>query len=497
MVNVILVLVFLLISLNLSQSRAAIYLLDGKVKFKGRLEEFVIVRTRIPDKESEWHDTNLGIVRSLASLEGMFTLAENENLLVNLYSWVRYYYEAVPDIDDQLADGIPSRVQYKEYQVPRYLDEDFLEEFYLNVVKGDWELRLGKQKVVWGEGMELIRTVDVINPLDLRYSQPGIDPFDEIKVGIWMVRARYQSSLPGDLSFEAIFNPGDFKRTRVPLEGTFWGPSIPDTLGPNGIFQRLVEKWDHDLPGFNVSNYELGFRIRGTTSFGGRLSLIDWTLNYFNTLDDTPVIKSNRIDEFNLHFGTGIIVPRLTGRPSQPFPSIKLFDYKRLQLFGFTFQTYIDRIQSVVRWESTYERKRHFNTDMGTPGTPVTGLVDRDSVSFGLAIDRPTRIPTKQWGGRGILDITLGWFQTWMLHHDHKIDNQRGRGDNSSTAFTLLLLTDFHNKVWVPVFKILYDTSNWGYWVFALVYGPGQHMRYEVGAMEIWANDPNDFDSGY
>ena len=68
----------------------------------------------------------------------------------------------------------------------------------------------------------MVRTIDRINPLDLRYTTPGIDPFDEMKLGLWMVRGFYTSDLPGQLVFEGIWTP-DFQRVRTPLEGTAMG----------------------------------------------------------------------------------------------------------------------------------------------------------------------------------------------------------------------------------------------------------------------------------
>ncbi len=55
------------------------------------------------------------------------------------------------------------------------------------------------------------RVADVVNPLDLRLGVPGVDNWEEIKKGLWMIRTTYQSSLPGNLIFENIINPGYYQ----------------------------------------------------------------------------------------------------------------------------------------------------------------------------------------------------------------------------------------------------------------------------------------------
>ena len=94
---------------------------------------------------------------------------------------------------------------------------------------------LGKQIIVWGE-TDIVRSADVVNPLDLRYAIPGIDFWEELKRGLWMFRGLYQSRLPGNLLFELIFIPGDFQNMLLPNEGTHWGISPAETsLNPGKI----------------------------------------------------------------------------------------------------------------------------------------------------------------------------------------------------------------------------------------------------------------------
>ncbi len=111
-----------------------------------------------------------------------------------------------------------------------------------------------------------------------------------------MIRMFYQSDLPGNLLFEAIFNPGDFQNFDAPYEGTAMGVpawasrfSLDGEEPSMGMYSWLREKWTRDAPGWNTSNWEGGFRIRGNTFD------IDWTLLYWNARDDGPVANPYKV----------------------------------------------------------------------------------------------------------------------------------------------------------------------------------------------------------
>ncbi len=96
-----------------------------------------------------------------------------------------------------------SRARHR-YQGPYERADDWINEMYADTYSGPWNIRMGKQIVFWSE-VEMVRTIDRINPLDLRYTTPGIDPWDEMKLGLWMLRVFYTSDLPGQLVFEGIW----------------------------------------------------------------------------------------------------------------------------------------------------------------------------------------------------------------------------------------------------------------------------------------------------
>ena len=76
--------------------------------------------------------------------------------IINMYTWFQYFYESGPDINDKIHDSMSARQRYTKYQAPFYRRDDIIHEAYLDINKGSLSIRIGKQKVVWGE-MELQR----------------------------------------------------------------------------------------------------------------------------------------------------------------------------------------------------------------------------------------------------------------------------------------------------------------------------------------------------
>ena len=173
---------------------------------------------------------------------------------------------------------------------------------YIDAYTGPWNIRMGKQIVFWSE-VEMVRTIDRINPLDLRYTTPGIDPFDEMKLGLWMVRGFYTSDLPGQLVFEGIWTP-DFQRVRTPLEGTAMGsnpgPQGPEKLRPRAYGQNAAidTMFRHDMPDISLKNTTFAFRVKGTSQLPYNY-LLDWSLSWYHGMNTTPVARGKTLGDIS------------------------------------------------------------------------------------------------------------------------------------------------------------------------------------------------------
>ena len=67
-----------------------------------------------------------------------------------------------------------------------YTQNDYLRELYVDTSAGDWDLRLGKQQVVWGTA-DGIKLLDIINPTDFR--ELNQNAFEASRIPVWMINA--------------------------------------------------------------------------------------------------------------------------------------------------------------------------------------------------------------------------------------------------------------------------------------------------------------------
>ena len=67
-----------------------------------------------------------------------------------------------------------------------YTQKDWLRELYVDTKAGDWDLRLGKQQVVWGTA-DGIKLLDMINPTD--WSEFNQNTMADARIPVWMVNA--------------------------------------------------------------------------------------------------------------------------------------------------------------------------------------------------------------------------------------------------------------------------------------------------------------------
>lgn len=104
----------------------------------------------------------------------------------------RLVYDGAFDLED---DFYPSSVEDDRRS------EAMVRETYLDIPAGDWDFRVGRQHIVWGEMVGLF-FADVVSAKDLR--QSVAQDFELLRIPQWALRAeRFQ----GDLHMEAIWIP--------------------------------------------------------------------------------------------------------------------------------------------------------------------------------------------------------------------------------------------------------------------------------------------------
>lgn len=103
----------------------------------------------------------------------------------------RVHYDPIYDLTDHYPDAVRKDQRF----------EAMVREAYVDVSAGDWEFRLGRQHIIWGEMVGLF-FADVVSARDMR--QFVLPDFDMIRTPQWAARTEYFS---GDFHAEAVLIP--------------------------------------------------------------------------------------------------------------------------------------------------------------------------------------------------------------------------------------------------------------------------------------------------
>lgn len=218
-----------------------------------------------------------------------------------------------------------------------------LRENYLDVSSGDWDFRLGKQNVVWGEMVGLF-FADVVSARDLReYILPE---FDTMRIPQWAARAEY---FKGDYHSEIVWIP-------LPSYDEVGKPGaefFPDQIQLPG---RDIQYRNEDLPTRNLRN----------TNYGVRLSALKggWDVSGFaySSMDISPTFYREPIG--------------LSG------PLVYQAQHDRINQFGATLAKDFGSV--VLKAESVYTRGRKF---IVTRFSDADGLVSQNTVDWAAGLD--------------------------------------------------------------------------------------------------------------
>lgn len=490
------------------KSQAYMTFYDGDLEINGFLKEQMFIRTQAPSSQDPYRSNDIDFWRSNMVVEGLYKLKKDGDLKVNLFSGFKYYYEKAPHLNDRMKDAIP-RWAYDEYIQPS--GTDLISELYADFQYGPLQVKVGKQIVVWGE-MNLKQTADVINPLDLRYGSPGTEAWEDIKLGLWMIRALYQTDLPGQLNFEVLFIPGDYEMTRLPIEGTYQGEGLTDARFNKGcdygIAEWAFEKMRRDEPGLDLSNWELGLKLRGYTWN------VDWSVFYFNTINDAATVSDKRLQgglgskygRFLFEYVTNALVAG-TGGPFAPqMPSYKVFSYKRYEVLGATFQTRLENFPvSEWRLEMFYYIGEPLNRAFDGSST-FYDETRKNTFGFGLEGRDYYRIPyfTHNWFDDKKLVASVSFFFEEIFDFDRDLVIRKGRGhrrgDSHACEITWSFSQQFFHAKWFAMFTGSYNPIGKWFALPVLSYAPGEHWRFEggyamYGASSSWQDGLEDKDS--
>ena len=159
------------------------------------------------------------------------------------------------------------------------------EETYIDTSRGNWDFRIGRQNIIWGEVVGLF-VADVVSAQNqLQFILP---PFDIIRIPQWAARAEY---FFGDSHAELIWIPYPTYND-IGKPGADFYPVQPSST-PAGFTQSFLGEV---IPDRNLANTNYGLRLN--TLKGG------WDVSgfYYSSMDAAPTFYRNLVDTSTLQY---------------------------------------------------------------------------------------------------------------------------------------------------------------------------------------------------
>lgn len=256
----------------------------------------------------------------------------------NLGGGVKYKIGARVDYDAvySLYNYYPSEVE-KDQRFNLVLREN-----YLDFEAGSWDVRLGKQNVVWGEMVGLF-FADVVSARDMR--EFILPEFDTMRIPQWAARAEYFGD---DVHAELLW---------VPV------PSYDEVGKPGAeFFPSQLE-----IPGYGVQYREIRpSRKLSNTNYGVRLSALKngWDVSAFaySSMDIMPTFYRDAVN----------------------VPGTLIYEgrHDRIRQYGGTLAKDFGSI--VLKGEAVYTRGRQFTV---LRLSDADGVVPQNTLDWALGLD--------------------------------------------------------------------------------------------------------------
>ena len=342
------------------------------VKWGGYAELGMAYTYRDPERWSH--------LRARGELTGSGQLAPRVRWKLN----ARAELDGAFDLEDEHYPAAVRRDQRRDFM---------LREAYVDVGHGDWEFRLGRQHVVWGEMVGFF-FADVVSARDMRdFLQTELE---RMRIGQWAVRAEYFGT---DTHFELLWVPKpSFDRIGKPGSDFYAYPWMPaDTVV------------SEDRPGDDLDDGNWGARVSHLV--GG------WDLSafYYHSYDVAPTLHAYAPGRAELR-------------------------HERIDQVGGTFSK--DLGSFVLKGEAVHTSGRGVNTFR--PG-PMVGLVGTDMVDYAFGVDLPSgdwRFNV-QYYGRRLDDHRPGMM---MDRHEQGVSLQVVHGAGTDLEAEVLAVTSLNRS---------------------------------------------------
>ena len=228
-----------------------------------------------------------------------------------------------------------------------------MREIYLDLYFDNFDIRIGKQQVVWGKADGVFIT-DIVSPLNL--SEFLLPDFNEIRTGVIASKLDYYI---GNSTIEAIWVP-QFTPTVRPDVNSIWyfQPEFP---------APTIFDWSKSTIKPSLKNSELFLKWSAMTS------KVDFELMGGYTWDDNPTMHVQK--QFGMDSTTTPPSPILKGLIITP-------EHHRLTVIGGSFSTEIKGV--IFRGEGAYYNRKYFQT---TDPLAEDALIQKDYLNYVAGID--------------------------------------------------------------------------------------------------------------
>jgi hypothetical protein len=248
-------------------------------------------------------------------------------------------------------------------------DQEFeftVRESYIDFSQGDWDLRLGRQHIIWGEMVGLF-FADVVSAKDLR--EFVLQDFDLLRIPQWAARVEY---FKDDLHAELVWIPYMTYNNVGKPGAEFFEVVLPESFPEDGL--RFVQDQPQGID---------------DGAYGARLTYLvnGWDLAafYYNSRDALPAFE--RTISFD------------------PQPLLSLTEvHERIDQAGATLAK--DFGGFVLKAEAIYTSGRPFTV---TDVADVDGLVEQDLLDYVVGLE---------WAFADEGRFNLQFFQRWFPDHD-------------------------------------------------------------------------------
>ena len=456
--------VILLLTANPCFSRTTFMIGEKAMGVQGYISQSLQFST----KKDVW-DTEQGLNAALTNLflEADYKLSSDFKIYGATMLSVDWIYQIKHD------DSSWERKQFDRSKDELNVDDEWwqiLKELHVTWDPGNFFLRVGKQRVGWGE-MEVFAVNDLINPTDQNRGFSEIE-LDTLFIPIPLIRADYDvdisSGLFSDINFQFVFNPNpDF----IGNQGTFYGNDEAGIWAVNlltdfGFGPWRIGRQDVDLDEPNGSDgFEYGLRISGIIGSNTLFSVMG-----FYGRANTPVTT----------FGAALAPDSFTVFDDDFNPIVNVDDvgyYPRQKYVGFALAsqlpikvTSLGGVEPVVRLEGSYQKDNVF-FDFNT-----FDFVESDQFVLGFNTDYKIRVPwQKQFiyfffetQYNNILDYKSTWdisvnsiYRDDFLNYYAYVSTGYFRGE-WEPSIAWYALDDANVQIWTPGLTY-YRSDTWKY----------------------------------